>query len=122
MNLRRDFALLNIAKITTIDKLLDFGSWTKCILNYTMARYGPHSLTHVFEEAYGGQRVESGGLDMCDPGNGTIRSCVLVGSVSPWWWALNLQCSSSTQCRDYPHTPSWLSTEESPSGCLPIKM
>ena len=35
-----NFGFFNIAE-TAID-YGDFGSWTKCILNYAMFRYGPH--------------------------------------------------------------------------------
>ena len=33
----------------------------------------------MFEHAYGGQRVECGGLNMIDPWSGTIRRCSLDG-------------------------------------------
>ena len=33
----------------------------------------------MFEQAYGGQGVECGGLNMLGPGNGTIRRCGLIG-------------------------------------------
>ena len=36
-------------------------SWTKCILHYARARHGP-DFTNVFEQVYGGQGVECGGL------------------------------------------------------------
>jgi hypothetical protein len=52
-------------------------NWTKCILHYARFRYGPHRL--IFEEAYGDQELECGGLYMLVPGSGTIRRCGLVG-------------------------------------------
>jgi hypothetical protein len=38
MNLRRDFELLK-----TVETVIDFGSWTKCILHYVIATnlWGP---------------------------------------------------------------------------------
>jgi hypothetical protein len=45
--------------------------------------------THVFEQTYGEQRLECGGLNILGPGSGTIRRCGLVGgSVLLWAWAL----------------------------------
>ena len=35
--------------------------------------------TQVFEQAYGDQGVECGGLNMLGQGSGTIRRCGLVG-------------------------------------------
>ena len=58
-------------------------------LNYAMARYGSHRLTHGFEQAYGDQGVECDGLYMLGPGSGTIRRCGPVGvGVSLWVWAI----------------------------------
>jgi len=34
---------------------------------------GMAPITRVLEQSYGGQRMECGGLNMLDPGNGTIR-------------------------------------------------
>ena len=65
----------------------DFESQTKCILHYAMFKYGPPQ-THVFEQVYGGQGVECGGLYILGPGSGTIWRCGLVGvDVSLWVWA-----------------------------------
>jgi hypothetical protein len=43
----------------------------------------------MFEQAYGGQGVECGGLNMLGPGSSTIRTHGLVGGTMPLWvWAL----------------------------------
>ena len=44
MDLRRDFELWTLNIVETARDYGDVGSWTKCILNYAMARYGPHRL------------------------------------------------------------------------------
>ena len=44
MNLRRDFELWTLNIVETAIDYGDVGSWTKCILNYVMVRYGPHRL------------------------------------------------------------------------------
>jgi hypothetical protein len=38
-----------------------------------MTKYSPH----VFEQAYGGQKVESGNLNMLGPGRNTIKRLAL---------------------------------------------
>jgi hypothetical protein len=42
-----------------------------------MARYSPYRL--MFEQAYGGQGVEGGDLNILGPGSGTIKRCDIVG-------------------------------------------
>ena len=44
----------------------------------SMLWLGMSPLTHVFEQVYGGRRVECGGLNMLDPGGSTIRRYGLV--------------------------------------------
>jgi hypothetical protein len=44
-----------------------------------MFRYGPHRL--ILEQAYGGQGLECGNLNMLGPRSGTIRKYSLVGFV-----------------------------------------
>jgi hypothetical protein len=82
MNLRRDFELWTFNTVETAIDYGNFRSWTKCILHHAMLRNGPHRL--MFEQAYGGQRVECDGLHRFGPGR-----CRLVGlAVSLWVWAL----------------------------------
>ena len=44
MNLRRDFELWTLDIVETAIDYGGFGSRTKCILHYSMCRYGPHRL------------------------------------------------------------------------------
>jgi hypothetical protein len=67
MNLRRDLELWTFNIVETAIDYEDFESQTKCILHYVMFTYGP-SLTHVFEQVYGGQGVECHGLYILGPG------------------------------------------------------
>jgi len=64
MTLIGDFALWTFNIVETAIDCGDFGSWTKCILHYVMARYVPHRLMCLNKQAYGGQGVECGGLNM----------------------------------------------------------
>jgi hypothetical protein len=60
MNLKRDFELWTFNSVETVIGNGTFWSWTKCILHYYMARYGPHRL--MFEQAYGRKGVKCNGL------------------------------------------------------------
>ena len=44
MNLRKYFVLCTFNIVETAIDYGDFGSWTKCIFYYAVARYGPHRL------------------------------------------------------------------------------
>ena len=48
MNLRRDLELWTFNMVETAIDYEDFESWTKCILHYSVFKYGPPYI-HVFE-------------------------------------------------------------------------
>ena len=89
MNLRRDFEIWTFNIVETRYGGFKIGLSVFCIrLWLDMHPLHPQK-THVFEQAYGGQGVECGGLNVLAMGSGTIRRCGCIGgSVSLWGWAL----------------------------------
>jgi hypothetical protein len=53
INLRRDLEFWTFNIVETAVDYEDFESWTKCMLHYSVFKYGPPYI-HVFELAYVG--------------------------------------------------------------------
>jgi hypothetical protein len=79
INLRRDLELQTFTTVETVIDYESFGCWNKCILHYTMYRYGPHRLT-CLNKPLGPREGNVMVLYMLGPGSGTTRMCNLVGT------------------------------------------